>query len=71
VRSTINGRVVEVVIEAGADVLPGERLVVLEAMKMEHEVRATRAGRILEVGVRAGEQVVPGQVLARYEGALR
>jgi geranyl-CoA carboxylase alpha subunit len=45
--------------------------VVLEAMKMEHEVRATRAGRILEVGVRAGEQVVPGQLLARYEEAPR
>ena len=71
VRSAINGRVVEVVVRAGAEVLRGERLVVLEAMKMEHEVRATHAGRIIEVGVRAGEQVVPGQVLARYEEAPR
>jgi geranyl-CoA carboxylase alpha subunit len=68
VRATINGRVVEVVATPGADVAKGDRLVVLEAMKMEHEVRAARAGRIVDVGVRTGDQVVPGQILVRYEG---
>jgi len=68
VRATINGRVVEVAAAVGATVAKGERLVVLEAMKMEHEIRAARAGRIADVGVKAGDQVVPGQVLVRYEG---
>ena len=54
--------------QAGARVQPGDRLVVLEAMKMEHEVRANRDATVAEVGVRAGEQVVPGQVIVRYEG---
>ncbi len=68
VRAAINGRVVDVVAAVGATVANGDRLVVLEAMKMEHEVRAARGGRIADVGVKVGDQVVPGQVLVRYEG---
>jgi geranyl-CoA carboxylase alpha subunit len=68
VRAAINGRVVEVAAAAGVAVAKGDRLVVLEAMKMEHEIRAARAGRIADVGVKPGDQVVPGQVLVRYEG---
>jgi geranyl-CoA carboxylase alpha subunit len=68
VRAAINGRVVEVAAAAGATVAKGDRLVVLEAMKMEHEIRAARVGRIADVAIKAGDQVVPGQVLVRYEG---
>ena len=68
VRAAINGRVVEVAAAVGITVALGDRLVVLEAMKMEHEIRAARVGRIADVGVKAGDQVVPGQVLVRYEG---
>jgi 3-methylcrotonyl-CoA carboxylase alpha subunit len=68
VRASINARVIDVAAAVGAEVKPGDRLVVLEAMKMEHEVRAARAGRVAEVGVRIGDQVVPGQTLVRYEG---
>jgi 3-methylcrotonyl-CoA carboxylase alpha subunit len=52
----------------GVTVAKGDRLVVLEAMKMEHEIRAARAGRIADVDAKVGDQVVPGQVLVRYEG---
>ena len=68
VRAAINGRVVDVVAATGLTVAKGDRLVVLEAMKMEHEIRAARAGRIADVGIKTGDQVVPGQVLVRYEG---
>jgi len=68
VRASINGRVLEVAVAPGAEVQAGQRLVVLEAMKMEHEVRASRAGRIAAVNVRSGEQVAPGQWLVRFEG---
>ncbi len=68
VRAAINGRVVDVAAAVGATVAKGDRLVVLEAMKMEHEVRAARAGRIADVGTKVGDQVVPGQVLVRYAG---
>jgi geranyl-CoA carboxylase alpha subunit len=68
VRAAINGRVVDVAAATGLTVAKGDRLVVLEAMKMEHEIRAARAGRIADIGVKPGDQVVPGQVLVRYEG---
>jgi geranyl-CoA carboxylase alpha subunit len=68
VLATINGRVVEVVAKSGTSVAIGDRLVVLEAMKMEHEVRAARAASIAEVAVVQGDQVVPGQLLVRFEG---
>jgi geranyl-CoA carboxylase alpha subunit len=68
VRAAINGKVVDVAAAVGTTVALGDRLVVLEAMKMEHEIRAARPGRIAGVGVKPGDQVVPGQVLVRYEG---
>ena len=68
VRAAINGRVVDVAAVTGLRVAKGDRLVVLEAMKMEHEIRAARAGRIADVAVKTGDQVVPGQILVRYEG---
>jgi geranyl-CoA carboxylase alpha subunit len=68
VLATLNGRVAEVCVVAGAQVSAGERLIVIEAMKMEHEVRAARAGRIDGIGVRVGDQVMPGQRLVSYAG---
>jgi geranyl-CoA carboxylase alpha subunit len=67
VRAAINGRVLEVAVAAGADVVASQRLCTLEAMKMEHELRAPRAGRVAAVEIQAGQQVAPGQVLMRYE----
>jgi geranyl-CoA carboxylase alpha subunit len=66
-RAAINGRVLEVAVAAGAEVIAGQKLLVLEAMKMEHELRATRGGRVAAVAVQVGEQVSPGQVLVRFE----
>jgi len=67
VRAAINGRVLEVAVAAGAEVVAGQRLCTLEAMKMEHELRAPRDGRLATVEIDAGQQVAPGQVLMRYE----
>ena len=41
----------------------GDTLVVIEAMKMENELRAAVAGTVREVRVRAGQSVNPGDVL--------
>ena len=67
VSAAINGRVVEVAVAAGAAVVAGQRLLVLEAMKMEHELRAARPGRVSSVEVHVGQQVAPGQTLVRFE----
>jgi propionyl-CoA carboxylase alpha chain len=59
------GSIVRVLAEVGAAVQPGQALVVIEAMKMEHEVVAPTAGEVLEVHISAGQQVDSGQVLLR------
>jgi biotin carboxyl carrier protein len=57
------GRVVRVLRAPGADVAAGEGLVVIEAMKMENELRSPRAGRVREVAVREGQAVEAGALL--------
>ena len=58
------GRIVAVRAEAGAGVRKGEILVVLEAMKMEHEIKAGLDGIVGQIAVREGDQVSPRQLLA-------
>ncbi|HEY2576456.1 MAG TPA: biotin carboxylase N-terminal domain-containing protein [Streptosporangiaceae bacterium] len=58
------GVVIRVLAEPGASVTAGQPLVVLEAMKMEHEVTAPSDGTLAELRARPGEQVGAGQVLA-------
>ncbi|MCU1527385.1 MAG: uahA, partial [Frondihabitans sp.] len=50
-------------VEKGAVVEAGDRVVAVEAMKMESVLEAPVSGRVLEVYAKAGEQVAPGQVL--------
>jgi biotin carboxyl carrier protein len=58
------GRVVRVLSAVGTDVAAGQGLVVIEAMKMENEIRAPRAGRVQEVVVYEGQAVEAGALLA-------
>ncbi len=58
------GRIVAVRATPGEPVSKGDILVVLEAMKMEHEIRAGIDGTVAEVRVAEGEQVMPRQLLA-------
>jgi 3-methylcrotonyl-CoA carboxylase alpha subunit/geranyl-CoA carboxylase alpha subunit len=66
-RAPFNGRVIAVKAAAGANVLQGDTLLVLESMKLEHALAASRAGTIQAVHVEAGQQVATGQVLATFE----
>jgi biotin carboxyl carrier protein len=57
VKSPMPGRVVKVLVAKGDSVSAGQGLVVLEAMKMENEVRARADGTVAEVHVTAGAAV--------------
>jgi len=61
------GLVVRVMVAAGDEVVAGQPLVAIEAMKMEHVLRAPRAGRVKSVTARTGEMVHPGVPLAELE----
>jgi biotin carboxyl carrier protein len=51
------GKVIEIRVAVGDTVEPGQTLVLLEAMKMEHPMQATEAGTVQEILVSVGEQV--------------
>ena len=61
------GKVVRVHVETGATVEKGAGVVVVEAMKMQNEMKSPRAGVIVSVNVKAGDTVNAGDVLAMLE----
>ena len=61
------GLVKAVTAKTGQSVTAGDRLAVLEAMKMEHALLAARDGVIAEVLVSEGDQVEAGAALIRLE----
>jgi len=63
VRAPMPGKITHVSVTAGDVVAPGDTLVVVEAMKMENELRATAAGTVREVRVEAGQPVNAGDIL--------
>jgi biotin carboxyl carrier protein len=63
VRSPIPGRVVRVLVKAGQTVAAGGGLAVIEAMKMENEIKAPREGTVGEVLCAEGAAVETGQAL--------
>ena len=65
--SPMPGLVKAVFVSAGQAVAAGDRLAVLEAMKMEHTLTAARDGTVAEVLVTAGQQVEAGAALVRLE----
>ena len=62
-RSPMPGRVVKILVKAGDRVTVGQPTVVIEAMKMENELRATRAGTIQALRCQEGATVEAGQDL--------
>jgi biotin carboxyl carrier protein len=61
------GKIVKVLVEEGQAVAEGEGVVVVEAMKMENELRAPRAGTVAGLSVAEGDTVEGGSVLMRIE----
>jgi biotin carboxyl carrier protein len=67
VLSPMTGVVVDVYAKAGDKVVEGNVLMVIEAMKMNNELRAQRAGTVREVYVKEGQRVEPGTPLLVLE----
>ncbi|WP_425046150.1 acetyl/propionyl/methylcrotonyl-CoA carboxylase subunit alpha [Primorskyibacter sp. S87] len=67
VEAPMPGLVKAVFAEAGQAVAEGDRLAILEAMKMEHALLAARDGVVAEVLAAAGDQVEAGAALVRLE----
>ncbi len=63
VRAIIPGRVVAVSVVPGDDVEAGQQILVVEAMKMQNELRAPREGSVERVGVAVGDTIEVGDLL--------
>jgi biotin carboxyl carrier protein len=57
------GRVIRVLVEANQKVEAGQGLIVVEAMKMQNEMKSLQAGTVVEVKTAAGAAVTAGDVL--------
>jgi acetyl/propionyl-CoA carboxylase alpha subunit/acetyl-CoA carboxylase carboxyltransferase component len=63
----MQGTIVNIYVDAGEDVIPGRLVLVMEAMKMEHEICAQVSGTIRELTVAVGDTVYDGHALAFIE----
>jgi len=60
VLAPMHGKIVQMLVEQGQNVMQGQPLVVLEAMKMEHIIRAPHEGVLISLSVLLGQQVSTG-----------
>ncbi|MFQ6672619.1 MAG: biotin/lipoyl-containing protein, partial [Candidatus Tectimicrobiota bacterium] len=67
VSSSMPGRVVTVLVAAGDEVTEGQGVIVLEAMKMENELKAPKDGQVTEICVAEGDATKAGQALVVIE----
>jgi biotin carboxyl carrier protein len=58
------GKVVRVMVEAGSVVAAGDGIIVVEAMKMQNEIKAPKAGTVITLNTQTGATVNGGDVLA-------
>jgi biotin carboxyl carrier protein len=66
-KASMPGRVVRVLVERGAHVAAHQGIVVIEAMKMQNELKSPKEGRVAELRVAAGDTVASGEALAVIE----
>ncbi|MBY6064728.1 sodium-extruding oxaloacetate decarboxylase subunit alpha [Pseudidiomarina sediminum] len=67
VAAPLAGNVFKVVVKAGQQVNAGDVLIVLEAMKMETDIKAEQSGTVAEILIKEGDSVAVGDVLLRVE----
>lgn len=61
------GKVVRVLVAAGDTVEAGQGIAVVEAMKMQNEMRASKQGRVVRLDAKEGQAVSAGEVIAEIE----
>lgn len=67
IRSAMPGKVVRVLTEAGSPIEKGQGVLVVEAMKMQNELKSPKSGAVKAINVSTGETVSAGDVLATIE----
>jgi biotin carboxyl carrier protein len=63
IKAPLPGTIIEVKVKPGDKVKMGDKLLIMEAMKMENNINSDREGSILSVKVKAGDSVLEGDLL--------
>ena len=64
IKSPMPGIIITTLVTEGDPVKKGDKIIILESMKMENELRSSRDGVVMRVQVKPGDSVEKGQVLA-------
>jgi 3-methylcrotonyl-CoA carboxylase alpha subunit len=67
IKAPMHGKVLALLVADGDLVEKGQRVAIVEAMKMEHSLTALRAGRVKDIAVAAGSQVAEGARLMNID----
>jgi len=67
ISSQMPGKVVRVLVEVGTKVEKGDGIMIVEAMKMQNEMKSPRSGVVVSINVKPGDTVNAGDVLAVVE----
>lgn len=67
IAAAMPGKIVRVLVAVGDDVVAGQGIVVVEAMKMQNELKSPRDGRVTAIEVNENDSVIAGAVLAVVE----
>lgn len=67
ITAAMPGKIVRVLVSAGDEVTPGQGILVIEAMKMQNELKSPREGRVADLRAVPGSAVASGEILAVIE----
>jgi biotin carboxyl carrier protein len=67
IRAPMPGKIVRVLVRQGDQVETGQGLVVVEAMKMQNELKAYRPGRVIRMNAQPGNTIAAGETLVELE----
>lgn len=66
IKSSMPGKVLKILCKTGDKIEAGQPILIIEAMKMENEIRAKHAGVVEEIPVQPGQKVETGEVLVKF-----
>lgn len=67
IKTQMPGRVIRVLKKTGDSVRKGEGIIIVEAMKMQNEIKSPRDGTVVQCTLKEGDGVAAGQILAEIE----
>ena len=67
IKAPLPGNIFKILVKEGDEVKAGDNLLIMEAMKMENEIKAEKSGTVAAVKVTEGEAVLQGAVLVEFK----